>query len=174
LWIHYNISPTKKITSVSGTVRTNIPQRQDQNDVYQQVTADDYCSALLHFEDDFVGTLQVSVITVENTVYRLSVSGLKGTLTINDNKLTFFKATDEGSRGGTQELLLEDSFEKEPPCADVWGLGTVEIAKAIKDKMMNKDSTALNTAATFTDGLYTQRVIEAIRKSSATACLEKV
>jgi len=155
-------------------LRTNIPQRQDQNDVYQQVTADDYCSAFLHFEDDFVGTMQVSVTTVESNVYRLSVSGSKGTLTINDNKLTIFKATDEGSRGGTREFLLEDSFEKEPAFSDIWGLGTVEIAKAIKEKMMNKDSTALNIAATFTDGLYTQRIIEAIRKSSATACEVKV
>src|SRR5689334_15419468 len=88
----------KKINAVSATLQTSIQNREDENKVLHPVTSDDYCSAQFEFEvrlyghhvvegsskGGFVGQMQCSVVTMEERAHVFTVSGLSGTLTIED------------------------------------------------------------------------------------------
>lgn len=49
--------------------------------------------------------------------------------------------------------------------AEPWGLGTYELGKAFVAHFTSGDKTLLDIAANVNDGLYTQRVMDAMRDS---------
>jgi len=155
-----------KITSVNGTLKTFFQQRTDENKQVHQVTSDDFVQAQLEFDGGFIGALQTSVITPEDAVHNFSVSGDKGTLAINYGTLTYFKNTEDGSRGGKREIILEEDLSMEAPLNDIWGLGSYEIGLALRKFIEEGDNSGISIAATIEDGVYTQKVMAAIESSS--------
>jgi hypothetical protein len=49
--------------------------------------------------------------------------------------------------------------------AEPWGMGTYELGKALVAYFTSGDKTLLDIAANVNDGLYTQRVMDAMRDS---------
>ena len=178
----------KKVTSVSGEVSTLITRRtfgdQDEQDPQRfaqtshAVTADDYASAQLRFEDNLRGSLLVCTIVAGEPQFSVQVSGSKGTLILNKDSLILRRSGKDQSLSG--EVVVKDQY-LESPLNNAWGTGTYLIAKSIFNhlqlqhqqqdqphaKKQKLQSELLETAASFEQGEYVQKVLDAIRLSSS-------
>ena len=76
------------------------------------VTSDDCCNAQLQFDGGFCGVLTVSAVAISKNTFKFSVSGSKGTLTIDQANL-FFSHFDESGRNVVVDNVLEDPIEKD-------------------------------------------------------------
>jgi len=156
-----------KVASVNGSLVTCIKEREEgDSGIMKPVTADDFCTSLLQFDQGFTGTLTVSMVSMKNNVHKFTVSGSKGTLTIDKGVLTFFKPGQNGARDGTEEKILEDEMEKDPPLNSVWGVGSIQIASAIKEKLELKGNKIDSIGCSIEDSVFIQKVLDAIKTSN--------
>lgn len=116
----------------------------------------------MEFATGFVGVLTCSVITGGTPVHEFSVGGSKGSLTIQEGKLVGYKFGTFGTRDGIVENIFEEKLLA-APFNDVWGIATMELGIALKNQLDDNSSNSLSSiAASFQDGYFTQKVMEAI------------
>lgn len=161
-----------RVTAVSGRIQTFVSQRPGY-DGMEDVTVDDAAWATLDLSSGAVASLEVSRVALgQKNALRLEVYGEKGSLTFDLetlNELQFFDGTLPLREQGFRRILVT---EPEHPYLEAWWpqghvLGwehsfVHEIAHflgAIRDCSAPSPS--------FEDGLYVQRVLDAIVASSA-------
>jgi len=155
----------KKIESVCGTLRTCIPQREDTDGKMQNVSSEDSALAMLQFAGGIPGSMQCSFVHAGKSVHSIEIFGSKGSLKINGGKL-IWSPPSSSANNVIEELLVNDDEKLDNEINTMFAYGTVLIGEAIKEYLDEGNSTALDQVATFEDGLYIQKVLDAIRVSN--------
>ncbi len=149
----------RPVVAVAGHERPGFAERTDSAGWLHPVTADDYAALLLRFEGGVLASVQLSALVAGPPVFRLSVTGADGTLVWQDGRLT-------GWRQGlpSEDLAFDPPTALPPSVPDrVFPRGTMYLAGALKQRLEDGNPKALAVAATFEDGLATQRVLDAAR-----------
>jgi predicted dehydrogenase len=154
----------RRVIGIEAALRTFIKERLDANGKVQKTTSDDYCLAMMKFEGEVTGTMQLSAVTTGVSANRVLVSGSKGSLLFEGEKLTGYRTdstapeplTVEVSNDGVPDVLKSSEFPRH----------TITIAQALKTAIESGDRSSLAPAATFEDGLYIQKVLDAGYESS--------
>ena len=103
--------------------------------------------------------MQLSAVTTGVSGNRVLVAGSKGSLLFEGEKLTGYRTgsttpeqlTVEVSNDGIPDALKSSEFPRH----------TITIAQALKTAIESGDHSSLATAATFEDGVYIQKVLDA-------------
>jgi predicted dehydrogenase len=156
-----------EIEAVCGTVAAIIPARPDpETGEMRKVETDDYCSFLLRFAPRRGRARYGSVLL--SAVYS---SGGKNQITIAGERGTLFLEGDEtllGSQGYNtllEDLSIPDSARGVKGLPDnVWARSFYHLADATL-RALRDGQTTIPHAATFTDGLRCQEVIDAVIRS---------
>jgi predicted dehydrogenase len=157
--IHFLLGP---ITAVNGLTHTFIRERPGDAGP-KAVTADDYSAFLLRLADGALGTITLSVIAGLTEPTRLTAHFEHGTLRIEAGRLLLAENSEP-----LRDLTPADSVQiPESLRESEFSRGTVYLGHALKQALAG-DRTALAAAATFADGDRVQRVLDAVRRSSAT------
>ncbi len=154
----------RRVISIDATLRTFIKERLDAQGKMRMTTSDDYCLAKMKFEGDISGTMQLSAVTTGVSGNRVLVVGSKGSLLFEGERLTGYRTdstapeslTVEVSNDGIPDVLKSSEFPRY----------TITIAQALKTAIESGDHSSLAPAATFKDGLYVQKVLDAGYESS--------
>ena len=154
----------RRVLRLESTLRTFIEDRPDADGKIHIMTSDDYCSVKLKFEGEVSGTMQLSAVTTGVSANRVLVTGSKGSLVFEDQKLRGYlqsaatpeQLTVEISNDGIPDVLKSGEFPRH----------TITIAQALKTAIESGDHSSLAPAATFEDGLYIQKVLDAGYESS--------
>lgn len=155
----------QRVIAVTGELRTIVTTRPDANGQQQPVTSDDHCTALLQFTGDISGEMRLSVVTAMPALHQIRISGTEGSLVYTNGKLLGYKL---GSNT-PEDLTITETYTPPPGHQNTdWLRGTCYIGQAIKTAIESGDTTPLDAAATFADGLYIQQVIDAIHKAHHT------
>ncbi len=154
-----------EIASVRAELATFVPERADAEGVARKVTADEYAGLMLRLESGATVDLRTSVMLPAEHAFVVQVAGEEGTARIvGGDKLLFGKAGEELA-----------PVEVEPPLPSYEELGIPAagifarcLPLYLKDVVgAVRDGSELEDAATFADGLATQRVLDAARRSAA-------
>jgi len=153
-----------KITEVSGMLLTTVKERTiEETNTPAPVTSDDIFNVQLKIGSKVCGSLKANSTQAGEMVYKFVVCGTLGTIIWSSGKLYVAKAGEKKC-----DLLLEDQYDTSDPALNsAWGHGTLLLAKALKEKILNPKEHSLAPAATFEDGLYIQQVIDAIHSSNS-------
>ena len=154
----------RRVVEIDATLRTFIKERLDASGKMRETTSDDYCLAMMKFEGGVSGTMQLSAVTTGVSGNRVLVAGSKGGLLFEAEKLTGYRMdstapeslTVEISNDGVPDVLKSSEFTRH----------TISIAQALKTAIESGDHSSLAPAATFEDGLYVQKVLDAGYESS--------
>jgi predicted dehydrogenase len=154
----------RRVLRLEATLRTFIGDRFDADGKLHKMTSDDYCSAKVMFEGEINGTMQLSAVTTGVVTHRVLVVGSKGSLVFEGEKLTGYRMdstapeplTVEVSSDGIPDVLKSSEFPRH----------TITIAQALKTAIESGDHSSLAPAATFEDGVYIQKVLDAGYESS--------
>ena len=154
----------RRVLSLEATLRTFIEDRFDADGKMHKMTSDDYCSVKLKFEGEVFGTMRLSAVTTGVSAHRVLVAGSKGSLLYEGEKLTGYRIdstaaeqlTVEVSNDGVPDVLKSSEFPRH----------TISIVQALKTAIESGDHSSLAPAATFDDGVYIQKVLDAGYESS--------
>lgn len=149
------------VTAVGGAAETFIGERPDGGGL-RPVTAEDFAVVSLRFAGGAVGTVLLSVVAATSRGPRIEVWGDEGSLLLDDERLWGAR------RGGAWRELTEPETLPVPPGMDyapLWGLSFVRLAQHLTEVLL--DGAPLAPAATYRDGLATQRVLDAVRTAGA-------
>lgn len=157
----------RPVASVSAQLRPMFPERPDSEGQLHPVTADDYASLRLTFEnpgdEPIPATLVASTVAAGAREHRVTVSGSAGRLAADGERLQGVRTETWEEEDLTPELAeLPDGLEKRE-----WTRGTYHLARALRGALQEGDPELIATAATFEDGLAVQRVLDVARESSA-------
>lgn len=160
-----------RIAGAAATLQALVPERRDAEGRLRPVTADDQALVRLRLEDEdgraVPVVLHLSAGVAAPPPHRIQVAGSRGTLRYEGQRLL-------GQRvePGALARTVED-FTPEPGAGavdgrdDDWSRGSVHLGRALRDALETGDGSSLaGLAATFDDGLSTQRVLDAARASS--------
>lgn len=153
--------------SVSAQLGTMFAERPDGEGRPHPVTADDYASLRLTFDnpagEPIPATLVASTVSAGAREHRVTISGTAGRLATDGERLV-------GVRTRTwEEEDLTPALEELPDGLEnrEWTRGTYHLAQTLRGALQEGDPELVATAATFEDGLAVQRVLDAARESSA-------
>lgn len=172
-----------KITSVSGQLKTFITERPLPG-VYTgltasttsgrgQVTVDDTAVFTANFENGAIGTFEATRFAAgRKNAMSIEVNGSKGSFYFNFedmNELLFHDHTVVSSEAGFRKILATDSAQ--PYVSAWWPPGHIigyehTFTHEVYDFIVAIDKD-LNPSPSFTDGLYIQRVLDAVEVSAA-------
>jgi len=153
----------KKITEVHGFLHTHQKEKKvKDSDTLLPVTADEIFTTQLKVGSSTFGIIKANALQSGDFTYKITICGSLGSITWNTGKVFHANVGEKKS-----QLIYEDVYDSDPALNTPWGHGTVLLAEALKCKLMNGDPNALSPAATFEDGLYIQRVIDAIQESNS-------
>ena len=146
-----------EVTAASGHIHTFITERPDNSGILRAVTADDYATAILHFDGSAVATITASVVAPHDEPSSVTIYGTSGALRFVGGCLL-------RSVGGGEFVDITPPHSLSLPADSIsdFSQGTVYLGAALK-AALGGDSAALALAATFADGLATQRVLDLIR-----------
>ncbi|MEP6944897.1 MAG: Gfo/Idh/MocA family oxidoreductase [Acidobacteriota bacterium] len=157
-----------EIASLSCQLQTHIKQRNDRSGQMHEVTSDDESNMLLRFRDgeltsDATGLVSVSMTEGPRYTNRLEFYGEKGAMRIGElgevavvmNRETDWRPI-EVELGGLIGGMPDSAFSR----------GFVQFAPQIVDAIRTGKLT-IKHAATFTDGLSVQKILDAARASDA-------
>jgi predicted dehydrogenase len=151
-----------EVRSVSGTVETMVPERigKDTGRPWT-ATADDYDRFTLRFESGALANVLLSGVARHGFGNSTRILGSEGTIVLPDDDTLLY---------GRPGEPLEDISERDPN-ADLEGIQqtiwTISVVALLKEFVAAIDEErSLRHAATFDDGLATQRAMDAIRTSS--------
>ena len=155
-----------EIDTVHAELSTFLPERPDADGRVHPVTADEHAHLSLGFESGLAAELTTSIAVPSEETFWLQVTGSEGTLRCVGGDALF------GAQAG--EELVPVEVEPGLPSAASYGirhggmfgrclpLYLRDLVAAVRDGRSD-----LEHAATFTDGLAIQRVLDAARDSSA-------
>lgn len=144
-----------EVATAHGTVRTLIGQRPDATGTLRQVTSDDYTTAIIRFTRGTVATLTATVVARTNEPLTVTVYGSEGTLRFSGGQLAI--GTDDTFR----DITPPHTVEITATLSGEFPQGTVYLGHALR-AALSGERDAISPAATFSDGLAIQRVIDAI------------
>lgn len=157
------------IAAVCSTVATMVPERKDAKTAEMKPNeTDDYCSFLLRFapQEGRVphGVIQLSALHASGGKNQISAVGSNGTLVL-DGEETLLGAT--GYNHPFEDMSLADRAREISVLPDnVWARSFYHLARETV-QALREDRTEIAHAATFTDGLHCQEVIDAVLRSHA-------
>lgn len=157
--------------AVSASLRTLVPERPDAEGRLRPVSADDQAMVRLrldaHDGEPVPALLHLSAGVAGPPPHRLQVAGSLGTLRYEGRRLLGQRRERDRSRRRVEDLTPEVDAEPVDGRDDDWARGTVHLGRALRDALETGDGSSLaGLAATFDDGLRTQRVLDAARASS--------
>ena len=148
-----------EIESASGALETIIKERSGR-----LVTADDFADVHLRLKNGAVAAIQLSTVASgADEPATITLHGETGALRLTGEELLFATRSEPFARvaGGHLAKLPGNSP------GGAFGSGTHYLALALKAALEEGKQDALAPAATFEDGLANQRVLDAVRASSA-------
>jgi predicted dehydrogenase len=152
------------VAAVSGVTHTFIDHRPSETGA-RPVTADDYSAILVRLIDGGLGAITMSVVAGVNEPNRLTAHFEHGALRFEGGRLL------RAERGGQLSDITPAHSVDVPEALAAGGdfaTGTVYLGHALK-RALGSDCGALAPAATFEDGHRIQRILDAVRQSSATS-----
>jgi predicted dehydrogenase len=156
-----------EIEAVSGTVATIVPARHDPaTGQMRAVETDDYCSFLLRFAPrrgrSAHGNILLSAVYASGGKNQITAAGERGVLILEgDDKLLGA----QGYNTPFEELSVADPAREVAGLPDnVWARSFLHFAREITSAL-RAGKTAIPHAATFSDGLRCQEVIDAVIRS---------
>jgi predicted dehydrogenase len=162
----------RRITSVSGTIETLVPERPDAQGRPAVVTVDDRAVFAGRLDDGVLGSFEVSrMSTGRKNSLRLEVAGSLGAISfdLEDlNSLQFYDATVDASRRGFSKIVVT---EPEHPYIEAWWpaghmLGYEHgFSHQVRD-FVHAIAAGDQPRPSFEDGLQVQRVLDAVERSS--------
>ena len=167
--LHYLLG--EHVTSVSGTLRTFVPERPGP-DGTEPVTVDDAAWATLHTASGAVASLEVSrVATGRKNALTIELYGTTGSLRFDLERLNELVLSEVGDprTAGSSTILVT---EPEHPYVEAWWpaghvLGWDHTFTSQAADFLRAIATGDPAHATFEDGLAAQRVLAAIEASHA-------
>eukprot|EP01134_Creolimax_fragrantissima_P001652 CFRG1652T1 len=147
----------EKATAVHGVMRTFVHHTTRING-YRHITADDYCNFHLKFKNDAHGTILLNTHMPGKFVQDITIVGTKGRLLLRGQELWGFQ---KGMK--KEELLLQEKDKS----ISLFVKGTDGMIRHLR-RAFESNQPKPPEAATFEDGLYTQKVMDGVRKSSET------
>jgi predicted dehydrogenase len=145
-----------EVASAVGLTQTFIAERTDAEGQRRPVTSDDYVAASLRFVGGATATITASVVAPHDEPLSVSVYGAAGVLRFVGGRLL------RRSGGEFVDITPEHSLTLPPGIAGEFPHGTLYLGTALRAALAG-DPVALAPAATFADGLATQRVLDIIR-----------
>ncbi len=149
--------------SVRATLATVIGQRPFEAET-RPVTADDFGAIQLRLRGGALAIMQFSVVaTGPDEPSVMTIYGELGAMRFIGEEVLL-------SRGGAAFARMAGGpLEQRPGNSPggAFGTGTLHLGRALRAALDDGDRQALAPAATFTDGLMQQRVLDAARESSA-------
>jgi predicted dehydrogenase len=160
-----------RVGAASATLRTLVPKRRDREGLTRRVTADDHAVVRLRIAaqegDPLPALLHLSAGVAGRSSHRLLVAGSRGSLRYDGDRLLGHRFEPGRRASEAEDLTPEPGAEPVDGRDDDWTRGTVHLARALREALGEGDGRALTSrAATFEDGLRTQRVLDAGRASS--------
>ncbi len=162
------------ISSVFCQLNTHIKQRKDVNADIQEVTSDDEALLLLRFADselteNATATVEMSMVEFPDYQFYFEFCGTKGSIKI-DYKGELFIAKDGKNYSEIDVKIgkgIKGLFDSGFPS------GFTEFAPKIIKAILNGE-TKIEQAATFTDGLRVQKVLDAAKESNEKGVLVNI
>jgi predicted dehydrogenase len=158
-----------EIESVCSTVATMIPERKDaKTGEMKQNETDDYCSFLVRFnsQDGRVphAVVQLSALYASGGKNQVTAVGSNGTLVLDGEEVLLGAI---GYNHPFEEMSLADRAREISVIPDnVWARSFYHLARETV-QALREGRTEIAHAATFTDGLRCQEVIDAVLRSHA-------
>lgn len=160
--------------AVSASLRTLVPERPDREGRPRKVTADEQALVRLRLDSpdpEHEGpapcVIHLSAGVAGPPPHRLQVAGSQGTLRYEGHRLLGQRMDPRGSPRRTEDLTPDPRAQPVDGRDDDWSRASLHLARALRDALETGDGTSLaGLAATFEDGLRTQRVLDAARASS--------
>jgi predicted dehydrogenase len=149
-----------EVVSASGHTRAFISERPDDSGVPRTVTADDYAAATLRFARGAAATITASAVAPHDEPNSVTIYGAAGALRFGGGCLL------RSDGGEFIDITPAHSLDFPAGIAGDFPQGTVYLGAALRAALAG-DGAALAPAATFADGLATQRALDAIRASQA-------
>lgn len=155
------------IKTVNCQLQSHIKERRDSSGEPRAVTTDDEANMLLRFADgpvtsDATGLVSISMLEYPKYQNRMEFYGTKGAMRIDHRGDVFITGAGPGE---WREVEVEIA-ETVPNYGDTgFPRGFVKFAPKIIGAIRNGD-VSIDDAATFADGLYVQKVLDAARESS--------
>lgn len=149
-----------EIVSAQGHIKTVIPQRKSVEDgKTRDVTSDEYAELHLELEGGMCASVVVSTVVADEPGIRIRVEGQNGSLVLDGfDRLLLSK-----KMGSPEDVSESDPLIKEPIVGiNTWRRSLVRLAEHFVECIRNGRQTE---GATFSDGLETQLVLDAIRQS---------
>ncbi len=159
------------ISTLTCQLQSHIKTRIDQAGTARVVTTDDEANLLLRFADaeitdDATGLVSISMLEYPRYQNRLEFYGSEGALRIDHRGDVFITGAEPGEWREV-EVEIADSV---PDYGDTgFPRGFVKFAPKIIEAI-GKGERVIENAATFADGLYVQKVLDAARASSDRGC----
>jgi len=128
------------------------------------VTADDFASVDLRLRGRAVAVMNFSVVaTGPDEASVMTIYGEDGSMRFTGQEVLL------SMNGSPFERMAGGPLEQRPGNSPggAFGTGTLHLGRALRTAIEDGDRTALAPAATFADGLLQQRVLDAVRRSSA-------
>ncbi|MGI8669758.1 MAG: Gfo/Idh/MocA family protein [Aridibacter sp.] len=163
-----------EITNIFCLLKTNVKKRTDKNGVEREVTSDDEANMILKFADSELtqnagGTASLSMVEAGEYDYNLKIFGTEGSLIIGEQgEIRHAKMGD----GDWKEIEVDlgDAPPNVQPSG--WSRGFMSFSSQIVSAIKTGKS-EIPHAATFSDGLKIQKVLDAARKSDEKECFVK-
>ncbi|HYR28135.1 MAG TPA: Gfo/Idh/MocA family oxidoreductase [Thermoanaerobaculia bacterium] len=149
--------------SALGFLRTTIEERP-HGDATRAVTADDWASAQFRMRGGAVVSMICSAVSRgPDETSMITIHGEEGAFRFVGEEVLVSKGGAPFTRfaGGDMAKIPGNSH------GGAYGTGTLHLGRALRAALDDGDRSALAPAATFEDGLAQQRVLDAVRRSSA-------
>ncbi len=154
-----------QVEAASGMLQTFVKERPlpEPEQGMGNVTSDDFVVFHLKFARGGVATVTASMVARINESQSFTLYGDEGTLRFIDGKILYARPDEvlHDRTPASNIVISEDMTRLYPDFAEA----TVYMGYALR-AALEGDRLALTPAATFVDGLHTQKVIDAISQSS--------
>lgn len=151
-----------EIDAVRATLTTIIDERPFESG-RRPVTSDDFAAVQLRLDGGALAVMTLSAVAAspdEPTV--MIIHGEEGSFRLVGEELL------ASFRGGAFERIAGHDLQKRPgnSAGGPFGTGTLMLGRALRTAIDDDNRDAIALAATFSDGLQQQRVLDAARRSS--------
>ncbi len=165
-----------EVSSVFCQMKTHIKERRGENsEEMREVTTDDETSLILNFADgsltdDATGIVSISMVEHPKYQNRIEFFGTRGAMRVG-YRGEIFLATENDNDWREIDVELDKLVEG---VADTgFSRGFMSFAPKIIEAI-REDRTDIENAATFSDGLEVQKVLDAAHKSNETGAVVKM
>jgi predicted dehydrogenase len=129
----------------------------------RRVTSDDFAAAHLKLEGGAIAQMVFSVVAARDEETTMTLHGAQAGMRLRGEDLWWSRGGGEWNRRVAGENLQVPGNSP----GGAFGSGTVYLARALHAALVEGDRSALAPAATFSDGLAQQRVLDTLRRSHA-------